>query len=465
NNPAHDNVKEWHYFVNNLVYQEANGEQIDAHMNIDVKETTDGQYFYSFAIKKGTAPQTLHAVVTESDSATVPSNDSLTQDGKTVNTNSMQNSGKDAKRQNLFTDDSAKDAGVVDSGSERGLTVNMPDNKRAKILNNRSIPIISANTEGVISLSNKEAVAKKMSEFKKDVKKVLEDAGFFKGYENAELQLEAEYTNNALNKSVHSNQYVTREDFLVLMDNFESVFENAAVIDATTDKYAGTPRANPDLETAYTLVSAFKTANGITPVQFTVKTYKPKSKEKPKLYMGIALTKITDDSFVAAPLNLEGSTATAPLSSVNISISQLVEKINPSEGHFFKHIPDSMLTAEQVASEHTAEQEDFAKYGVKPRSERQSLITESSVKELENGYIPDEEFAERARLEAAEYPEKSAETTPPPWHMTYYSTPIIISTKKPQRKFFVAFKLHYLFRYFATSAATSLVIVSTSMLL
>ncbi len=34
---------------------------------------------------------------------------------------------------------------------------------------------------------------------------------------------------------------------------------------------------------------------------------------------------------------------------------------------------------------------------------RQNLITESSAREMENGYIPDEEFAEQARMEAAEY--------------------------------------------------------------
>ena len=70
-NPAHDDVKQWHYFVTDLVFEEADGTQIDCYMNIDVKEKTDGDWFYSFAIEKGTAPQTLLAAVTDK-SATVP---------------------------------------------------------------------------------------------------------------------------------------------------------------------------------------------------------------------------------------------------------------------------------------------------------------------------------------------------------------------------------------------------------
>lgn len=74
NNPAHKNVSQWHYFITNLVYRDENNQDIDCYMNIDVKETNEGNWFYSFAIEKGTAPQTLLAVVTDETSATVPIN-------------------------------------------------------------------------------------------------------------------------------------------------------------------------------------------------------------------------------------------------------------------------------------------------------------------------------------------------------------------------------------------------------
>lgn len=70
-NPAHDGVFNWEYFITNLVYRDENDVDHDYHMNIDVKEKADGHYFYSFGIEKGTAPQTLLAVVTD-ESATVP---------------------------------------------------------------------------------------------------------------------------------------------------------------------------------------------------------------------------------------------------------------------------------------------------------------------------------------------------------------------------------------------------------
>ena len=92
-NPAHIGVSEWHYFVTNLVFEEADGTKIDCYMNIDVKQNEAGNWFYSFAIEKGTAPRTLLAGVTEK-SATVPTKSisqnpkKSTKTSKKVSTNS-----------------------------------------------------------------------------------------------------------------------------------------------------------------------------------------------------------------------------------------------------------------------------------------------------------------------------------------------------------------------------------------
>ena len=84
-NPAHDDVNEWLYFVTNLVYEENDGSRTECYMNIDVKRKDDGEYFYSFAIEKGTAPQTLLAEVSEVNPPTVPNNHYTQNDGN-VNT-------------------------------------------------------------------------------------------------------------------------------------------------------------------------------------------------------------------------------------------------------------------------------------------------------------------------------------------------------------------------------------------
>ena len=72
NNPAHDGVTKYHYFLTNLVYKDDSGNYIPSHMNIDVKRNGDGDWFYSFSIEKGSVPQALLAAGTD-ESATLPS--------------------------------------------------------------------------------------------------------------------------------------------------------------------------------------------------------------------------------------------------------------------------------------------------------------------------------------------------------------------------------------------------------
>ena len=83
NNPAHDGVTKYHYFLTNLVYKDDAGNYIPSHMNIDVKRNSDGDWFYSFAIEKGSVPQALLAAGTDK-SATLPSNN-VPNNGNVVN--------------------------------------------------------------------------------------------------------------------------------------------------------------------------------------------------------------------------------------------------------------------------------------------------------------------------------------------------------------------------------------------
>ncbi|MBQ3426031.1 MAG: hypothetical protein IJH37_02670 [Clostridia bacterium] len=87
NNDAHKDVSQWHYFITNVVYKNNSGEYIDGHVNIDVKQKADGNYFYSFAFEKGTAPQSLLAAVSESNSPTIPSDLTISQQNPFVKEN------------------------------------------------------------------------------------------------------------------------------------------------------------------------------------------------------------------------------------------------------------------------------------------------------------------------------------------------------------------------------------------
>lgn len=90
-NPTHAGVYQWEYFVTDLVFEENDGKRIDCYMNIDVKRNADGDYFYSFGLEKGTAPRTLLAAVNDSKSPTVPSTNSIRENGGKYNSNFNQN--------------------------------------------------------------------------------------------------------------------------------------------------------------------------------------------------------------------------------------------------------------------------------------------------------------------------------------------------------------------------------------
>lgn len=72
---THKNVKVWHYFVNDIYFAEHDSEELKPYrVSINVKEKTDGHFFYSFSAEKmeGTSTQrTLHAAVNGSNNTTV----------------------------------------------------------------------------------------------------------------------------------------------------------------------------------------------------------------------------------------------------------------------------------------------------------------------------------------------------------------------------------------------------------
>lgn len=68
-NAAHKGVKQWHYFVNDILFQEYGEKETTPYrVTINVKERSDGQYVYSFSAEKQnerpSTRQTLHADVT-----------------------------------------------------------------------------------------------------------------------------------------------------------------------------------------------------------------------------------------------------------------------------------------------------------------------------------------------------------------------------------------------------------------
>lgn len=93
--PTHDNVKEWHYFVNDILFQEyGETETAPYRVTINVKERSDGSFVYSFNAeredKRPSTRRTLHADVnqtaTSGEANAQPSTDIVDQGGENVNT-------------------------------------------------------------------------------------------------------------------------------------------------------------------------------------------------------------------------------------------------------------------------------------------------------------------------------------------------------------------------------------------
>ena len=61
--------------------------------------------------------------------------------------------------------------------------------------------------------------------------------------------------------------------------------------------------------------------------------------------MTVALTKIEADVLGSTPENIQTRSL---ISASTYSLSDIVQKINPTDAHFLKYIPDKMLSTEQI---------------------------------------------------------------------------------------------------------------------
>lgn len=141
---------------------------------------------------------------------------------------------------------------------------------------------------------------------------------------------------------------------------FDDVIRNAVPIEVHTDKYVGTKRENPDLKYDYVLLSAFTDDNYIVPVELHIKEYKESYRINNKLYVSITLGKIKNEDNIITGSLLKNNNEVAnsvPLSS-EVSIPQLVSKVNEKLGNFYKYLPDELLSETQLKYKKIAAEKD-----------------------------------------------------------------------------------------------------------
>ncbi len=386
-NKAHNKVRNWVYFVTNLIYEDEEGQHIPCFMNIDVKQRADGEFFYSFAIEKGVAPQTLLAAVAGNNPTTTPNNNVSQTDPTVKNQFSFSSPKSDtaqmyvdaatdvhfpneaaaqeqdsqmngtASQQQDFTPAPDMDKSTSDM-EENKIVADMDDKIRRRLISRKRIKPPTAIASEVDGLSeiDKDALQNKYKSAAKPILKRLADQFGVIGskFENKDIALEFVYSNGSFNESVQK-QHKEYATFAKMLTVFDDVVKNAIGIEVHKDKYAGTRRATPDLENVYVLAGAFYDGTELVPVQLEVKEFKNQDN---KLYLSVCLKNKMEAGRLAEDADKVGLTSAAPTTS-NISIYKILQNVNPEYGDFLKYFPDDMLSEAQPRAKNNALFEEF----------------------------------------------------------------------------------------------------------
>ena len=269
----------------------------------------------------------------------------------------------------------------------------MNDAERAEVLRNSEIDLVEhkfnvedLNAANVLSLQQTyRANAARV------LKKLAEKFGVFdKTYFNKNISLDFSYSRGSLKESVNKQGNVSTDfyDFAKMLFVFNDVVNNAVPIEAHTDKYAGTERANQNLKYDYVLLSAFSDGDYTIPVEMHIKEFS--NKDPNKLYVSVTLGKIkTEDGILAHPSERKNAPANVTPPSSKINVAQLISKVNPGFADFYKYIPSELLTEAQIASKTVALEDEKYRLGVLRGEDVSGMLRKRAEKA---GYSPDDSW-------------------------------------------------------------------------
>ena len=291
------------------------------------------------------------------------------------------------------TKNTAENSGVK---RQNKISVEMNDAERAEVLRNSSIDIVKY--KGNVEDLNAANVLALQETYRANaapvLKKLAEKFGVFdKTYFNKNISLDFSYSRGSLKESVNKQGKVSTDfyDFAKMLYVFDDVVNNAVPIEAHTDKYAGTERANQNLKYDYVLLSAFSDGDYIIPVEMHIKEQKEKVKQPNTLYVGITLGKIkTEDGILAqvpGSANENRTNVTPPSSKINVA--QLIAKVNPGFSDFYKYIPSELLTEAQISSKTVALDDEKYRLGVLRGEDVSGMLRKKAEKA---GYSPDDSW-------------------------------------------------------------------------
>lgn len=186
----------------------------------------------------------------------------------------------------------------------------------------------------------------------------------FGEYNNPDFEIEFQFGKNNLGESVNkqNGNYIS---YLQMLSCFSDVINNAVGVEVhnrNDEDY----KTDKTLKNVYALLSAFENDKHIVPVKPEVKEFFDKPN---RLYVAVTLEGIKKDRVVSVGVpNNRSHIRTSP---VNISIPDLISKINPQDMDFLKYIPDELLTSEQIKGKQST-----VKYSYKMNDIQLTALTE-----------------------------------------------------------------------------------------
>lgn len=199
--------------------------------------------------------------------------------------------------------------------------------------------------------------AKAKSKAEKVIRPLAESLGILnRSMKTPDVEIEFTFSKNKGLRESMSKQLRyggTYADFAKALVNLDGILENAVLIEQHKDKYAGTVRENPYLNSVSVLVGVFRDGDSLIPTQIEIKDT---ADAGGTLYMTVTMTKI-ETGVLGSTMNQNGtSRSLIPISSYNLA--EIFANVNPADGHFLKYVPDGFLNDTQKTAKQRALRED-----------------------------------------------------------------------------------------------------------
>ena len=276
------------------------------------------------------------------------------------------------------------------NADSRNIRTDMTDDERYEALKNEKIKIEPYNSEKLKGENAERLNATTSKEARRYIKTLAEKFEVFKKYVSEKAKVEFRFSKNNLAESA-SKQGKIKTEYAEMLSAADAVIQNAVLVEAHKDKYAGTTREDKTLLQTDVLLSAFADENGIVPVRLTVKEYRDKDNS---LYALITLEKIETE---VSGRGESSKTTPEPYPVSEMSIPDIVSKIKPTDGKILKYLPDKLLSAEQLEGKRAAlakdkkrieglsQKGDFAAKAQQAETEEEARLRTLYESEPENG--------------------------------------------------------------------------------